>query len=147
MSDVPVAWQGEVMLLQWAESSTRGRTITFLLPEDEETHPFKDFSFKAGKRSGQRFMAVFVALTDDERPEERPLSQEAGALCKNPEFWRWADGRTMDTVDSEDSARQWLCEQLSISSRSQLGTDERAASAFRMLMAEFRRANQIFGRS
>lgn len=128
------------MLLQWSETSTRGRTITLLLPEDEDGHPFKDYSFKSGKRSGQRFMVVFVALTDDEQPESKPLSQEAGALCRSPDFWRWADAQTMDTVNSEQTARDWLCERLSIASRSQLGTDERAAREFLMLAAEYRRS-------
>lgn len=140
MSSPPIAWQGECMMLQWAESSTRGRTITLLLPEDSETHPFRDYSYKSGKRAGQRFMCVFVALTDDDQPEERPLPQEAGALCRSPDFWRWADAQSMVTVTDEKTARDWLCERLSIDSRSQLGTDPRAAQEFRLLVAEYRRS-------
>jgi hypothetical protein len=138
-----IAWQGEAMLLQWAESSTRGRTITLLLPEEDETHPFRDYSFKSGKRSGQRFMCVFVALGDDEQPEPEPLSKEAVMLCKNPAFWEWASSSVWTTIDSEESAKDFLCQQLSITSRSELNTDEQAAARFRLLAAQFRQTQRI----
>ena len=144
MSDTPIAWQGEAMLLNWQESSTRGRTITLLLPEDDETHPFKDFGIKSGKRAGQRFMAVFVQLTDDDQPQEKPLSQDAGALCRDTDFWVWANGQTLDTINSEQTARDWLCERLSISSRSELATDRRAASEYRQLVSEYRQSRAVF---
>jgi len=138
VSETPVAWQGEAMLLQWAESSTRGRTITLLLPEDEDTHPFRDYTFKSGKRTGQRFMCVFVALGDDDQPEAPSLVSEAAVLCRTPTFWHWADGQSFQSIDSEPSARDWLCEQLSIGSRSELATNERAATQFRLLAARYR---------
>ena len=138
------AWQGETMLLQWAESSTRGRTITLLLPEDEDTHPFRDFSIKSGKRSGQRFMVVFVALADDDQPDTPPLSTDAVLLCKDPSFWHWAWDQSWGAVDSEDSAKDWLCKQLSIKSRSELNTDPRAAQEFRVLAARFKDSQRFF---
>jgi hypothetical protein len=138
------AWQGEVMLLQWAESSTRGRTITLLLPEDDETHPFRDYGIKSGKRSGQRFMAVFVGLNDDETPQEPPLSTTAVVLCKNKEFWDWATNLSWQEIESEEAAKKYLCEQLSIASRAELNTDERAASAFRVLLARFKADREFF---
>ena len=60
-----IAFEGEIMLLQWAESSTRGRTATFLLDNEGESHPFRDFTIKSGKRAGQRFMCVLVQIGDD----------------------------------------------------------------------------------
>jgi hypothetical protein len=115
------------MLLSWAESSSRGRTVTFMLPEDEETHPFKDFSMKQGKRAGQRFMAVLVQIGDDEQvvPQQRP-SQIAALLCKDPLFWRWATERSFDTIDSEDGARNYLCSGAGIDSRKKFDTNRAA---------------------
>jgi hypothetical protein len=141
---VSPAWQGEVMLLQWAESSTRGRTITLLLPEDDETHPFRDYGIKSGKRSGQRFMAVFVGLNDDETPTEPPLSTEAVMLCKDKDFWSWASNQSWQEIESEESAKRFLCEQLSIASRAELNSDERAAAAFRVLAAKYKANREFF---
>ena len=137
------AWQGEVMLLGWQESSTRGRTITLLLPEDELTHPFRDHGIKSGKRGGQRFMAVFVALTDDDQPETPPISTDAVMLCKDKLFWHWASSEGWDKVDSEESAKTWLCEQLSITSRAELNSNERAAQEFRVLVARFKESQRF----
>ncbi len=143
-SEVVPAWQGEAMLLQWAESSTRGRTITLLLPEDDDSHPFRDHSIKSGKRGGQRFMCVFVALTDDDQPEVRSLSTDAVLLCKDKLFWHWASSDGWDKVDSEESAKKWLCEQLSIKSRSELNTDDRPAQEYRVLVARFKESQRFF---
>ena len=131
------------MLLQWAESSTRGRTITLLLPEDEDTHPFRDYGIRSGKRSGQRFMVVFVALTDDDQPEQPLLSTDAVMLCKDKMFWHWASNEGWDKIDSEESAKKWLCEQLSIESRSELNSDDRAAQQFRVLVARFKQSQRF----
>ena len=144
MTEVVPAWQGEAMLLSWQESSTRGRTITLLLPEDEDSHPFRDHSIKSGKRGGQRFMCVFVALTDDDQPDTPPLSTEAVLLCKDKLFWHWAWDQSWGTVDSEESAKEWLCRQLSIKSRSELNTDARAAQEFRVLVARFKESQRFF---
>lgn len=134
MDSQKIAFQGELMLLGWAESSTRGRTVTFLLDEEGEAHPFKDFTIRSGKRAGQRFMAVLVQVDEGEQPVEqrRALSQQAAAYCKNPEFWSWATARRLESpVTDEDSARTFLLELLNIDSRSKLDKDETAALRFR----------------
>jgi hypothetical protein len=134
-----ISWQGETMLLQWAESSTRGRTITLLLPEDEDTHPFRDFTIKSGKRAGQRFMCVFVQIGDDEAPVAQPVSTESVLLCRRKDFWDWASAQQWEAVISEESARDWLCKKLGIESRSELNSNEHAATRFRLLVAQFKK--------
>lgn len=124
MSDI-AAFKGELMLLGWAESSNRGRTVTFLLDETEEEHPFKHFTIKSGKRSGQRFAAMLVQIGDDEQPihkEQRP-SQVAAVICKDPQFWQWASERSFADIKSEDSAANWVKSELDIASRSELDTN------------------------
>ena len=131
-----IAFQGEVMLLQWAESSTRGRTVTFLLDDEGAAHPFRDFTIRQGKRAGQRFMAVLVQIGDDEQPVQHPrsLSQQAFLLCRDEEFYTWASARCFDAVVDEPSARNYICSMLRIDSRSRLDTDPAAADGFRRLI-------------
>jgi len=131
-----IAFQGEVMLLQWAESSTRGRTVTFLLDDEGAAHPFRDFTIRQGKRAGQRFMAVLVQIGDDEQPVQHPssLSQQAFLLCRDKEFHIWANARCFDSVVDEPSARNYICSMLRIDSRSKLDTDPAAADGFRRLI-------------
>jgi hypothetical protein len=132
-------WKGEAMLLGWSETSTRGRTATFLLPEDDDHHPFKDCTIKQGKRAGQRFAVVFVQIGEDERPvpQQRNVSQQAAVLCKDELFWRYADERSFDSIVSEHAARVYLCGLLGIKSRSELDTDRAKAAAFKELQAGF----------
>lgn len=131
-----IAFQGEIMLLQWAESSTRGRTVTFLLDEQTEQHPFREFAIKSGKRAGQRFMAVLVEIDENDQPvqQQMKLSQQAFLLCNDPEFWEWANERTFDTVDNADAARFWMLGLLGITSRSQIDADPEVADKFKRLV-------------
>lgn len=127
-----IAFQGELMLLQWSESSTRGRTATFLMNEEGESHPFRDFTIKSGKRSGQRFMVVMVQVDDDEQlvTQEKTLSQHAFLLCRDPEFWNWAGARSFDRIVDEASARAYICTSIGIKSRSEIDRDPAAGVAF-----------------
>lgn len=120
------------MLLRWAESSSAGRTVTFQLSEDSENHPFRDYSLKSGKRSGQRFAAILVEIGDDDQPVEpdQNLVQQAGIMCRDPMFWRWISERDFVVVSNENAARHWLCQQCGIQSRAELANDDDAAIAF-----------------
>jgi hypothetical protein len=131
MSDI-AAFKGEVMLLGWAESSNRGRTVTFLLDETEDEHPFKHFTIKSGKRSGQRFAVVMVQIGEDEEPvhQEQKPSQVAAVVCKDPQFWRWATERSFDTVSNEDSAANFIRHEVGIKSRSELDHNILALTRF-----------------
>jgi hypothetical protein len=121
MSDI-AAFKGELMLLGWAESSNRGRTVTFLIDESEDEHPFKHFTIKSGKRSGQRFMAVLVQVGEDEQPvpQEAKPSQLAAIICKDRQFWQWASERSFMKINSEDDAKNWIKAELDIESRSEI---------------------------
>lgn len=133
-----IAFEGEVMLLQWAESSTRGRTVTFLLNEDNETHPFRDFSIKSGKRAGQRFMAVLVEIDENEQPvkQEPKPSQLAYLLCNDQQFWHWAGERSFDTIGSEAAAKNWMLELLGINSRSEIDSSPAVRDRFQRLVVQ-----------
>jgi hypothetical protein len=135
-ADQIISFKGEVMLLQWAESSTRGRTVTFLLDNDSESHPFRDFTIKSGKRAGQRFMCVLVQIGDDERPVEQQqrYSQLAYLFCKDPTFWHWASERSFDRVDSEESAKGWMLSLLGFSSRSDIDLNDEHRTRFDLLI-------------
>lgn len=115
-----VAYQNEVMLLQWGESNTRGRTVTFLLPDDGDAHPFREFTTKGGKKAGQRFAAVLVQLNDDETPVEKTPSQMAYLMCKDQMFWDWINESSFVTVCSEDDARSFVCETCKVKSRGEI---------------------------
>jgi hypothetical protein len=131
MSDI-AAFKGELMLLGWAESSNRGRTVTFLIDESEDEHPFKHFTIKSGKRSGQRFMAVLVQVGEDEQPvpQEPKPSQLATIIAKDPQFWQWASERSFDKIASEDGAVNWIKTEVGIDSRRELDTDNKALMRF-----------------
>ena len=120
MNEKTVAFSGETMLLNWAESNTRGRTVTFLLGEEAEAHPFRDSTVKSGKKAGQRYMMVLVQINDDETVVERTPSQLAFLLCKDPAFWHWATEHSFITVDGEESARQHILETCKVKSRGDL---------------------------
>jgi hypothetical protein len=124
------AFQGEVMLLQWAESNTRGRTVTFLLQEDGDSHPFRDFTVKSGKKAGQRFAMVLVQIDDNEEPVERTPSQLAYLLCRDEQFWGWAQKWSLDDICSEESARAFILNACKVDSRSKLDTNLTARSTW-----------------
>lgn len=60
-------FKGEAMLLSWGDTSSRGKTVTFALHEDDcgTSHPFRDLGTG---RHGQRFQIVAVPITDDGNP-------------------------------------------------------------------------------
>jgi|LauGreDrversion4_2_1035121.scaffolds.fasta_scaffold262251_4 hypothetical protein len=122
MDSQEVAFQGEVMLLQWSDSSTRGRTITLLLSDDADVHPFKDFTIKSGKRAGQRFMCAMAQIGDDEQPVKQAMrnSQLAYLWCNDPSFLEWAK------ADSHDAARERMLKACGVSSRSELDSGQAA---------------------
>lgn len=135
MEESQIAFKGEMMLLQWAESSTRGRTVTFLLDNEGESHPFRDFTIKAGKRAGQRFMCVLVQIGDDEQPvaQQQP-SQLAYLFCKDTAFWLWASERSFDQINGEEAARAWMLSLLGLGSRSEIDHSEENRKRFEMLI-------------
>lgn len=121
--DSKIFWQGETQLLGWSETNSRGRTVTLQLNEDEDVHPFKFVTTKSGKTAGRRFMCVFVEIGDDERPVEKTPSQMAFLVCKDKEFWEWANEQSFEQIDSEDTARAFVLDRCVIKSRGELDTE------------------------
>lgn len=125
-----VAVKSEVQLLSWAESSTRGRTVTFLLPPDDHgEHPLKEYGIKSGKTAGHRFLMVLVEIDDQEQPvkQEARLSQQAAILCRDRQFYHWAAERSISVIEDEADARNWLLSGARISSRKEFDTNRSAA--------------------
>lgn len=120
-TDQIIAFQGEVLLLNWGDTSTRGRTVTFQLSDEGEEHPFKHFTI--GKKNGRRFAAVFVEIGDDERPVEKTPSQIAYLLCRDEMFQHFLGERSFVPINDEASARAHILEGCGIKSRSQLDTN------------------------
>lgn len=148
MTDEIIAFKGEAMLLNWNESK-QGRTVVFQLDEEADQHPFKQFTTKKGKRAGQRFMAVFVEIGDDEQPivhEKKggPLSQSAAMLCDTQEFRCFLlekilgmPGRNFKSFPEThwaDVVRKYC----GVTSRAELDHNEQAAKLFHKLVAEYR---------
>jgi hypothetical protein len=87
----------EAMLLRWGESPT-GRTVTFLLPEDDGQHPFK--GLKSGPSNGQRLALSVALIADDETQqpveERKSFAQRAGILCNEGAFHRFLSERYLE---------------------------------------------------
>lgn len=136
MSDTEkiVCYSAEVMLLGWGDTNTRGRTVTFRLAEEGEEHPFRHFTVKNGNRSGQRFLMTLVQLAEDEEPIVQTPAQLAYLLCKDEQFWHWADERSFDTIDNEEAARAYILTACDIDSRAKLDTNPKARAAWEVLI-------------
>lgn len=98
----------ELMLLSWRESSSGGASITLAI-DAEGLERFKDLTAAKNGKGGQRFMAAFALLGDDETPQPLPESKAgpkpvaphksnpatnpkarvAVMLCKDPQFVDW----------------------------------------------------------
>lgn len=137
-----IAFHGELQLLGWSETNTRGRTVTFQVDGDDVDHPFKTFTTRKGKVAGHRFAVVMVEIDDNEQPVEQKkagmkLSQMAAALGKSPQFLEWADEECWDfSVEDEASARRFVLSQCNIQSRSELDTNSEAEQLFRSRILE-----------
>jgi len=145
----------EAMLLRWGESPT-GRTVTFLLPEDEGQHPFK--GLKTGPSNGQRLALSIALIADDESetphnpPAEAPeshtgerkpegaakyrLSVQAHWCCEDTLFWAFLRERGHKVTDA-DSAAEAVRHICLVLSRSQFDVHPVAAERWRELHGQF----------
>lgn len=98
----------ELMLLSWRESSSGGASITLAIDSDS-LETFKALTAAKSGKGGQRFMAAFALLGDDETPQPLPAAKAepkpaaarraapatnpkarvAVLLCKDPLFQNW----------------------------------------------------------
>ena len=130
MSEHTIFFQGEVMLLDWSETGKGGRKIVLQLDNEAPQHPFNGVRTRQGKTLGQRYMAVFVPIGDDETAQEKTPSQMAFLLCQDKLFWHFLNERAFTVIDSEESAKAFICEGCGIKSRSELDTNPAARSAW-----------------
>ena len=93
---------------------------------------------------GARYQVVMVRLSDDGKPmareQEYPakdLVRLAGILCRDPEFhnFLYETGQIFDK--GEDTVTEWLRHELNIESRTELKTNQMAASQFKYIHQEF----------
>lgn len=127
-----VVYQGEALLVNWGDTSSRGRTVTLELPQEDETHPFRDLAIRSGKQAGQRFALVVVQVGDDEQPvvQEKKLSAQAAILCKDAGFRSFIAERSISVVETEEDAKNWMCSGAQVTSRKAFDTNSRAADWF-----------------
>jgi len=109
----------------WPEGVSGAEYRAGFYIEDSDSHPFKDFTIKAGKRSGQRFMCALAEIGDDEQPvrQEQRNSQLAYLWCNDPDFLFWAK------ANDAGEARERMLKACGVNSRGQLDTGD-AAVAF-----------------
>ena len=130
-------FQGEAMLLGWAENNRDGMTVRLALDaSDENGHPFKGLG--TGKH-GQRFMVVCVPV-DDDTPQEpakprqqwdnMPRAQQAGILCGEDGF------RQFIGVETADDAKRWIYGHCGVTSRTEI--DAKAPQKWDQLVADYR---------
>ena len=93
---------------------------------------------------GARYQVVMVRLTDDNKPmvreQEYPtkdLVRLAGVLCRDPLFHKFLIETGQAFEEGEEAAIEWLRHEVGISSRTELKTNQTAASQFRFIHQEF----------
>lgn len=156
-------FSGEVQFAGYSDSHTQGPKITFRLPDSDDLEAFRALTVAKGNQSGQRVMMALVLIGDDEQPlpppeptkhhvaparragrTVGPYCMEAIELCRNERFRAWASSECGITIDSEDRAKQFICDACGIASRTELDVDEEAKEAFiREIRVPFMRSTPI----
>lgn len=152
MSQVPTAYQGELMLAGWQETHAGGAKVTFWLPDSQALEPFRHMTVKKGNTAGQRFMAVLVLLDDQDRPtavaepsskpEGGALAKSAAMVCNSADFHEFVAHRTGidlgDSLKRQERAAQYMRDFCGVKSRAELDSNKEAAELFRRLMSMYR---------
>jgi hypothetical protein len=142
MNPQAIAFQGEVQLLRWSETSNQGATITLQLSDASDLERFKTMTLAKGKQAGQRLAAVMVEVGDDEKPVIQPEQQKqrpgelcimACTFCKDPLFIEFMDAHFSPCL-TEHEAKEALYEVLGITSRLDLDANPKKAEAFHNLI-------------
>jgi hypothetical protein len=133
---VPTLYQGEAKIRRVTYSSTQGASVALELPDMDAMHAFLG-------SEGKRLMLVAVLVGDDEQPvppkkasEPRKRSARAFLMTQDPSFQRYASvsSEWEQTADGADMHIKWVC---GINSKSELDTDEEAATEFEALCTKF----------
>lgn len=62
-------WEGELLLIAWNSSGSKGHTATFMVAPENGENPF---SFFISGKNGDTFACAMVELGDDEKPVTQP---------------------------------------------------------------------------
>jgi len=134
VTDLPVAFKGEVMLAGWGDSHNGGAKVTFWLSDDQDLGSFRRMTVKKGKVAGQRLMCVLVEIDEQEQPvvQTRAFSSEAHLMVTGPYYQAFCRA-TVKGAASWDPARckryaKWLIE---VESLSELDSNPAKAKLFR----------------
>ena len=140
-------YEDQVMLAGWNDSQQNGHTVKLWLCNDNMGHPFEGIS------RTQTLLIGLQEIDDDEEVIDQKMREKverqatlpasrvsyaAVMLCKNPDFWAWANEDTTQQglpwakITDEDTARQWLCSQLGCDSRAELNTNPQLAQQFEL---------------
>lgn len=135
----------EVQLLSWSNTSAKGAVIVLQLADEEDLDKFRHMTLQKGRGkkavAGQRLMAGFSEIGDDEKPQRAtaaPLARLAAMWCKDWQFWEWVEEEHTEGwrafcgtyADKEQIARQVIISKCGILSRAELDHDEQAARIF-----------------
>ncbi len=143
MVDDIVFFKDELLLLRWGDNSRDGMTVTFQLPGEYDTHPFKHSP--TGKKTGKRYAAVLVEINDDETPVVQKLkggrlSREAAGMCKREDFKDFVRGRVTHYVrhaEGENAAADYIRTRCCVTSRAELDHNPGPAQEFAHIKREF----------
>lgn len=157
----------EAMLLRWSDSHT-GRTVTLLLPDDGDDHPFR--GLKCGPANGQRLALSVALIADDEtqtpmeeqQPRPAPTNpskttggahskpfnemsgaQQAGILCRDPPFIKFLSDEIAAVVDgtrvaNSEQATTFVREFCGVLSRSEIDKQPTAKQRWDRLVSDYR---------
>lgn len=143
--NITPAFQGELMLANWKETSTGGATVTFWLADAHDLDVFRSMTVRKGNMAGQRFMAVLVEVGADEKPVRPALSQQAFLLCRSLGFQQFVESKLGFSHAApparEGMAADFMRSFCGIQSRSELDTDGRAGMAYQQMLADYRLYN------
>jgi len=64
-----VAFEGQVTLAKWADSSSSGPKVTFSLLDRDALAPFEKATKRRGKRAGQRYLVILATSLGEPMPE------------------------------------------------------------------------------
>ena len=131
-----VSQVAEVQLLDFSTRAQYGPWIKVRFPSPADL---------AGYKTGQRFHMILVEITEDDMPaagegkERKPykLSQLAGMLCADPQFWAFIKDSYGEACPDKDTAAQWVREACGVESRSFLDSVEASGTTFRGIMESF----------
>lgn len=134
------AYDGEVMLAAWADSST-GQSVRFWLDEEASMHPFAGYRKKTASEHGQYFAAAILLLGETGRPEpvkprNSKRSQDAHLMVTGERFREYVaeaqdDGQGAFELPSAAQAKMWAKLQAQVDSLSELDIDEAAYARYR----------------